>query len=331
MEESDLYCPIRKRLEKEGYFSFVTAGAKGFKSIDVCHRGEFPIRFESLERKPDLVGFRWDSSGDLDAVAIEVKKGDTQEAVSSGLGAALIYQKFFPRVLIGMESYSSTADEGVLDLYDLGWITPNKSSIPESTNPLFNNEVYEEIRRFGKLALVFKDLIGEPSNPLIDEYPKFEYYLIGRNDFPDGTHYRWICAYFIGVQYTIIKWNTSGQFTINIEHKSVSKSVMESIKKNQEKFKQQLNLLKGFNFHFSRLFGVQMQQEENIFDKPCPEIDLDELLSGMERLLVSKTEKPYVRIYKEIWGKDENLTKDAIQKRMKGARQALRNIYLMLK
>nr|MDO8081708.1 hypothetical protein [Candidatus Freyarchaeota archaeon] len=84
MEESDLYSPIRKRLEKEGYFSFVTAGAKGFKISDVCHRGGFPIRFESIERKPDLVGFRWDSSGDLDAVAIEVKKGGTQEAVSSG-------------------------------------------------------------------------------------------------------------------------------------------------------------------------------------------------------------------------------------------------------
>nr|MDO8081709.1 hypothetical protein [Candidatus Freyarchaeota archaeon] len=222
------------------------------------------------------------------------------------------------------------ADDGVLDLYDLGWITPNKSSIPESTNPLFNNEVYEEIRRFGKLALAFKDLIGEPSNPLIDEYPKFEYYLIGRNDFPDGTHHRWICAYFEGVQYTIIKWNTSAQFTINIEHKQVFKSIMESIKKNQEKFKQQLSLLKEFNFRFSRFIGVQ-QQEENIFDKPCPEIDLDELLSEMKRLLVSKTEKPYVRIYKEIWGKDENLAKDEIYKRIKSARQALRNIYIMLK
>jgi len=98
---------------------------------------------------------------------------------------------------------------------------------------LLDEDAFSEIQSFGALCLVFKDVVGKS-----DEYPEFEYYRIGFTEsIGEGISYRWICAYFEGVQYTsflVDKESEAGRrayFAINIEHKNVQRRVYRKIKK----------------------------------------------------------------------------------------------------
>ena len=321
--EELLYDPINKTLRNRGYFSFVTAGVKRFSG----DRGEFPLILgEGIIKKPDLVGFKWGNREVIEAVAVECKKGKPKIAVGEGLGEALIYQKFFPKVLIGMNDLPDKNVKRVLELYNLGWVTPRDAHIPLETNPSLSEKRFQEINVFGALALSFKS-ISE-----IDKGLDFEYYRIGLTTYPDGTYHRWICTYLKGPQYAIFVWKDKAQFVINIEHIRAFRAIRMLVKRSKNLFRNLLNEIGEFDFLLASIPKKQIMSYKVLMDLPCDEVDVEYFLHKVEELLKPKSEeKPYVKIYREIWHEGDALSKEDLINRMYAAEEALRSIYRFLR
>jgi len=194
-----------------------------------------------------------------------------------------------------------------------------------------------EVAVFGVLSFTFKEVIDAVRN--IGRYRGFDYYRIGLTSpnlddkFPLMREYRWICGYFKGVQYTglLDKEGLNSYFSINIEHKDILRRVKDKIAKNKQRFEELLSELGGFHFLLGRLDTKPPGPVKAVkFHKACNIVSIGDLLNDLKGLLISKGEKPYVRIYTEIW-KDEKLAREEYAKRMEEARKALSNTYTFLR
>ena len=175
------------------------------------------------------------------------------------------------------------------------------------------------------MALSFKSVseIGERFD--------FEYYRIGLTTYPDGTYHRWMCTYLEGPQYAIFVWKDKAQFVINIEHIKAFRAISKLVKRSKNLFRNLLNEIGEFGFLLASIPKKQIMGYKVLMNLPCDEVDVEDFLHKVEELLRSKSEKPYVKIYREIWHEGDALSKEDLINRMYAAKEALRSIYRFLR
>ncbi len=154
--EKALYASIEDMMVGQGY-----AVIREFKAF-------FPLADRT--RWLDLLGFRWADDGDLDAWAVEAKKGDLPSNALSALPRAIEYQLYVPRVSAAAEVRGGClafAEEPLRKL-GLGYIhatpklaharpKPAKEIIPAPSTRCFRNEGNYVIRHAGVLCLIGRE------------------------------------------------------------------------------------------------------------------------------------------------------------------------------
>jgi hypothetical protein len=165
--EKDLYPPV-KGPEKALYRSIEDLMVGQGYTVIPQFKAFFPLADRT--RWLDLLGFRWTDDGDLDAWAVEAKKGDLPSNALSALPQAVEYQLYVPRVSVAAEVRGGClafAEEPLKKL-GLGYIhatrklahaTPKlaKEIIPAPSTRCFENEANYVIRHAGVLCLIGRE------------------------------------------------------------------------------------------------------------------------------------------------------------------------------
>ena len=152
--EKDLYPVLRKLLEQRGY----------------CVEEQFEIysTLTGAKRKIDVLGFRWSADGDVDAWAVEAKKGGQPGDILKAIAQAIEYQLLVPKVSVAAEVHRDNLSfaEYPLRQLGLGYLCATRQSAGEviapSTSPRFYHDEFNHIiRHAGVLRLLIDDLNGD--------------------------------------------------------------------------------------------------------------------------------------------------------------------------
>ena len=150
--EKDLYPSIQKLMESRDYE--VICEFKTFSPLT------------GRTRKLDLLGFRWRADGDLDAWAVEGKRGASPADTLTALGQAIEYQLYVPRVSVAAEvpREELAFAENPLRQLGLGYIhatttlTPATEVITPALSPrCYQNEFNQVVRHAGVLCLLGRE------------------------------------------------------------------------------------------------------------------------------------------------------------------------------
>lgn len=141
MKEKELYPSIATALENEGYLTF-----EQFQFLN-------PLFNEQQAHgciEADVVGFKWTDEGDIEAVAVEAKRGEARDTPLSVIPQALLYQVQFPSVYVAC----GTREVNILEFIKkpirwlgLGYVyaSPQHARIVWEPDP-GRNQAYEEVR-----------------------------------------------------------------------------------------------------------------------------------------------------------------------------------------
>jgi len=162
MAETDLYPPLQRLFESEGYvaipqFSFVHPLFK---------------KAEKYSPKTDLAAFRWNDCDEVEAVAVEVKPGSHTTSPLQGIPQGVTYQLLFPLAYVAAETREEDLDfsRGVLEGLKLGYISvsANHAQIvlqPRPSERTMKSDFHEMTRPAGVLVLMaqtfLKDKLAE--------------------------------------------------------------------------------------------------------------------------------------------------------------------------
>ena len=150
-KEKELYPPLQKFLEVSGY--------------SVERELSVYSRLSRKRRKLDLVGFKWNADGQVDAWAIEAKRGSNPSDLLAGLAQGVEYQLYSPRVSLAAEvdrKYLGFAEDPLRRL-GLGYIAVRGKTTTEIIQPAYSPHLYCDefntiIRHAGCLKLLGETL-----------------------------------------------------------------------------------------------------------------------------------------------------------------------------
>ena len=154
--EKELYPPLQNFLEGEGY--------------SVERELSVYSRLSGKTRKLDLVGFKWNADGQVDAWAIEAKRGSNPSDLLTGLAQGVEYQLYSPRVSLAAEADRKRLGfaEDPLRRLGLGYISVRGKTATEIIQPAYSPHLYCDefntiIRHAGCLKLL-GETIGKHLN-----------------------------------------------------------------------------------------------------------------------------------------------------------------------